>query len=240
MPGTSVVYPGNGLGLPVTESNLSPIKNTKCFVVGLTGGIGSGKSTVAKALADRGASIIDADQIARGLTIQGGSAMPGIAAAFDGQFVSPDGSLDRAAMRASAFSDPALKATLEAILHPLIREEIARKVIEAGSSGAPYIVLEIPLLFDAMTYRQALSRTLCVDCPVSVQVARVKQRSKLSDLEINAIIRSQIPRAIRLQLADDVIENVGSEADLILNVASLHAYYLSLARDFCQIESRNF
>ena len=238
MTGTSVVYPANGL--PVAESNLSPSKNTKCFVVGLTGGIGSGKSTVAKALADRGASIIDADQIARGLTFKGGSAMPKIAAAFDGQFVSPDGALDRAAMRAIAFSDPALKAKLEAILHPLIREEITRKVIEAGNGGASYIVLEIPLLFEGMTYRQSLSRTVCVDCPVSVQVARVKQRSKLSDLEINAIIGSQLPRAIRLQLADDVIENVGSEADLILNVASLHTHYLSLAPDFCQIESRNF
>ena len=224
----------------MTESNPSHIENAKIFVVGLTGGIGSGKSTVAKALAHQRAATIDADHVARDLTCVGGSAMPMIEAAFGGQFISPDGALDRAAMRASAFSDPALKATLEGILHPLIRGEIARKVIDAANGGAPYIVLEIPLLFEGMTYRQALSRTLCVDCPVSVQMARVKLRSKLSEAEINAIIASQIPRAIRLQLADDVIENVDSEVDLITKATSLHARYLSLARDFRQIASENF
>jgi dephospho-CoA kinase len=216
----------------VTESNPSHIESAKIFVVGLTGGIGSGKSSVAKALAHLGAATVDADQVARDLTRAGGRAMPMIGAAFGGQFISPDGALDRAAMRASAFADPALKATLEGILHPLVRQQIAHKVICAANGGAPYIILEIPLLFEGMTYRQALSRTLCVDCPVSVQIARVKLRSKLPEAEIKAIIASQIPRAIRLQLADDVIENVDSEADLIANVASLHTHYMSLARLF--------
>jgi dephospho-CoA kinase len=211
---------------------MSPLDGTKSLVVGLTGGIGSGKSTVAKLFAQQGAATIDADQIARDLTIAGGQAMPMIGAAFGGQFISPDGALDRAAMRVSAFADPTLKARLEDILHPLIREEISQKVTIAAASGAPYIVLEIPLLFDAMSYRQALSRTLAVDCPVSMQIARVKLRSKLSEADVNAIIASQVPRAIRLQLADDVIENVDGEADLLASVALLNARYLSLARLF--------
>ena len=208
------------------------LDSTKSFVVGLTGGIGSGKSTVAKLFAQQGAATIDADQIARDLTIAGGQAMPIIGAAFGGQFISPDGALSRAAMRASAFADPTLKARLEGILHPLIREKISEKVTIAALSGAPYIVLEIPLLFDAMSYRQSLSRTLSVDCPVSTQIARVKLRSKLSEADVNAIIASQVPRAIRLQLADDVIENVAGEADLLASVALLNARYLSLARLF--------
>jgi dephospho-CoA kinase len=211
---------------------MPPLDSRKSFVIGLTGGIGSGKSTVAKLFAQQGAATIDADQIARDLTIAGGQAMPIIGAAFGGQFISPDGALNRAAMRASAFADPTLKARLEGILHPLIREEISQKVAVAALGGAPYIVLEIPLLFDAMSYRQALSRTLSVDCPVSTQIARVKLRSKLSEADVNAIIASQVPRAIRLQLADDVIENVAGEADLLASVASLNARYLSLARLF--------
>jgi dephospho-CoA kinase len=211
---------------------MSPLDGTKSLVVGLTGGIGSGKSTVAKLFAQQGAATIDADQIARDLTIAGGQAMPMIGAAFGGQFISPDGALDRAAMRVSAFADPTLKARLEDILHPLIREEISQKVTIAAASVAPYIVLEIPLLFDAMSYRQALSRTLSVDCPVSMQIARVKLRSKLSEADVNAIIASQVPRAIRLQLADDVIENIHGEADLLASVALLNARYLSLARLF--------
>jgi dephospho-CoA kinase len=211
---------------------MSPLDGTKSLVVGLTGGIGSGKSTVAKLFAQLGAATIDADQIARDLTIAGGQAMPMIGAAFGGQFILPDGALDRAAMRVSAFADPTLKARLEGILHPLIRKEISQKVTIAAASGAPYIVLEIPLLFDAMSYRQALSRTLCVDCPVSMQIARVKLRSKLSEADVKAIIASQVPRAIRLQLADDVIENVAGEADLLACVALLNARYLSLARLF--------
>jgi dephospho-CoA kinase len=230
MLGTSVVYLVSGL--PVTECGTSYLNGRKSMVVGLTGGIGSGKSTVAKLFAQQGAVTIDADQIARDLTIAEGQAMPMIRAAFGGQFTSPDGALDRAAMRVSAFADSALKARLEGILHPLIREEIAQKVNVAGASGAPYIVLEIPLLFDAMSYRQALSRTLSVDCPVSMQTARVKLRSKLSEADVNAIIASQVPRAIRLQLTDDVIENVGSEANLLASVALLNERYVALARHF--------
>jgi dephospho-CoA kinase len=216
----------------VIECSASPFDGTKNFVVGLTGGIGSGKSTVAKLFGQQGAATIDADQIARDLTIAGGQAMPMIGAAFGGKFISPDGALDRAVMRVSAFADPTLKARLEGILHPLIREEISQKVTIAAAGGAPYIVLEIPLLFDAMNYRQVLSRTLSVDCPVSMQIARVKLRSKLSEADVNAIIGSQVPRAVRLQLADDVIENVDGEADLLASVALLNVRYLSLARLF--------
>lgn len=199
------------------------------FVVGLTGGIGSGKSTMARLFADRGAATIDADQISRELTTAKGRAMPMIRDAFGESFVLPDGALNRVVMRERAFADGVSKATLEAILHPFIREEIAHQVTRATVNGAPYVVLEIPLLFEAMSYRNTLSRALCVDCPVSAQIVRVRQRSKLSDAEISAIIAAQIPRAIRLQLADDVIENVSSQNELIAPVTILHKHYLSLA-----------
>jgi dephospho-CoA kinase len=213
----------------VIASNASHHGKAKIFVVGLTGGIGSGKSTVAKLFAKHGAATIDADRISRELTTAKGRAMPTIRDTFGENFISPDGSLNRVVMRERAFADDTVKTTLEAILHPLIREEIAQQVTRAATSGAPYVVLEIPLLFEAMSYRNTLSRTICVDCPVSAQIVRVRQRSKLSDAEINAIIAAQIPRAIRLQLADDVIENVTSQDDLIAPAASLHEHYLSLA-----------
>jgi len=230
MPGTSAVYQADGAR--VAECGMSDIDGTKSLVIGLTGGIGSGKSTIAKLFALHGAAMIDADQIARDLTVAGGQALPMIKAGFGGQFISPDGALDRTLMRAHAFANPTLKARLEGILHPLIREEIFKKVTAEVTRGVPYIVLEIPLLFDAMSYRLALSRTLVVDCPVSMQIARVTLRSTLSVADVNAIIASQVPRAIRLQLTDDVIENGGSEADLLASVARLNARYLSLAKLF--------
>jgi dephospho-CoA kinase len=195
------------------------------LVVGLTGGIGSGKSTVSRLFADHGAAAIDADQISRQLTAADGAAMPSILRTFGERFVLADGALNRVAMREAAFSDQRIKITLEAILHPLIRGEIANQLTRAMNNGAPYVVLEIPLLFEAMSYRNALSRTLCVDCAVRLQIERVRLRSKLSDAEV----RAQVPRALRLQLADDVIENVLTPADLIPAVASFHALYLSLA-----------
>lgn len=199
------------------------------FVVGVTGGIGSGKSTVARLFADQGAATIDADQISRELTAAQGRAMPMIRGTFGENFISPDGSLNRVMMRERVFADDTAKTTLEAILHPLIREEITRQLARAAANGAPYVVMEIPLLFETMSYRNTLSRTLCVDCPVSAQIARVRQRSKLSYAEVNAIIAAQIPRAIRLQLADDVIENVTSHDELIAPVAVLHQHYRLLA-----------
>lgn len=213
----------------VTTSNASHHDKAKIFVVGLTGGIGSGKSTVARLFADQGAATIDADQISRELTSATGRAMPMIRDTFGENFISPDGSLNRVVMREHAFADGTVKTTLEAILHPLIREEIAQRMTHAATNDAPYVVLEIPLLFEAMSYRNALSRTLCVDCPVSAQIARVRQRSKLSEAEVNAIIATQIPRAIRLQLACDLIENVTSQNDLIAPIAVLHQHYLFLA-----------
>lgn len=210
-------------------SSASHLGKAKIFVVGLTGGIGSGKSTVARLFADLGAATIDADQISRELTTAKGRAMPMIRDTLGENFISPDGSLNRVVMRERAFADDTVKTTLEAILHPLIREEIGQQLTHAATNGAPYVVLEIPLLFEAMSYRDTLSRTLCVDCPMSAQIARVRQRSKLSDAEINAIIAAQIPRAIRLQLVDDVLENVASQDDLIAPVTILHEHYLSLA-----------
>jgi dephospho-CoA kinase len=216
----------------VAASITSSDYKAKIFVVGLTGGIGSGKSTIAKLFADLGAATIDADQISRELTSAMGRAMPMVCETFGESFVSPDGSLNRVVMRERAFADVAVKASLEAILHPLIRDEIAHQVTAAAANGEPYVVLEIPLLFEVMSYRNRLSRTLSVDCPVSTQIARVRQRSKLSEADVNAIIASQVPRAIRLQLADDVIENVNGEADLLASVALLDVRYRSLARLF--------
>ncbi len=198
-------------------------------MVGLTGGIGSGKSTVAQIFSALGVATIDADAIARALTAPGGGAMASIRTAFGDDVIGSDGALDRAEMRARAFADNGLKAKLEAILHPLIRTQTQHQIAMAAANGAPYIVLEIPLLFEAMTYRNTLARTLTIDCPIHAQVERVRQRSKLPDAEINAIIAAQIPRAIRLQLTDDLIENVGNRDDLTASVAALHSRYKLMA-----------
>jgi len=196
------------------------------FVVGLTGGIGSGKSAAADLFAARGALMVDTDQIAHQLTAPGGAAMEAIRAAFGNGVVAADGALNRPAMRALAFEDPGTRKRLEAILHPMIRAESERLCLAATT---PYVMLVVPLLIESGTYRQRVRRLCVVDCPEEVQVARVMQRSGLEERQVRAIMAAQASRAERLAAADDVIDNGGSYEQLAAQVERLHAAYLQLA-----------
>jgi dephospho-CoA kinase len=196
------------------------------YVVGLTGGIGSGKTTVAGRLGALGAAVIDTDEIARELTGPAGAAMEKLRAEFGARFVGADGSLDRAAMRALAFEDPTARARLEAILHPAIRARGDELLAEASG---PYAVLVVPLLFETGGYRRRAARTLLVDCPEDLQASRVAARSGLAPAEVRRIMDAQWPRWRRLQLADDVIWNGGEEGALAPQCERLHRFYLGNA-----------
>ncbi len=196
------------------------------FVVGLTGGIGSGKSAAADAFSALGASIVDTDRIAHELTAAGGAAIPPIRAAFGPDVIAADGALDRAAMRRRVFADPAEKTRLEAILHPRIREEGARRT---AAAAGPYVVLVVPLLVESGGYRDRVDRVAVVDCPESLQVARVVARSGLSPEEVHRIMAAQASRDERLAAADDVIVNDAGLEKLRARVAELHRSYLAMA-----------
>jgi dephospho-CoA kinase len=200
------------------------------YVIGLTGGIGSGKSTVADLFAELGVALIDTDAIAHDLTTAQGDAMVAIREAFGAAAVGPDGALDRSAMRERVFRSPESKSRLEAILHPQIRRAAQRAIAAAPGTGAPYVLLIVPLLFEAMGFRGEVARALAVDCPTGLQVTRVRERSGLADDIIAGIMRAQIPRAVRLQLADDVIVNTRAVSDLDAQVSAMHAQYCRLAR----------
>lgn len=188
--------------------------------VGLTGGIGSGKSTAAGILAKLGAAVIDADEISRGLTAARGAALDSLRDAFGETLVPPGGALDRAAMRKLAFSDPAARARLEAILHPLIREESARQLAQATG---PYAILAVPLLFESGSHAGRVDRVVVMDLDEEIQVRRTVARSGLSPAEVRAIMATQWPRWRRLQSADEVLWNGGDVAALQAQCERLHA-----------------
>lgn len=196
------------------------------FTVGLTGGIGSGKSTVADCFAALGVPVIDTDVIARELTAPGGAALEAIRAVFGATVMQADGTLDRAALRRRVFSDSAARHQLEAILHPRIRQVVEQKL---ATLTAPYALIVIPLLVETGGYRDVLNRVLVVDCPEAVQIARVRARSGLAHGEIKAILAAQAGRAERLAAADDIIVNTASLEALRAEVAALHQRYLALA-----------
>ena len=177
--------------------------------IGLTGGIGSGKSTVLAMLQELGATAIDADAISRATTAPGGAAIPLIAQKFGAGFIGPDGALDRAKMRERAYAHPEARRELEQIIHPLVGQESARQVEAALAAGARCIVFDIPLLVESGRWRRQVDRVLVVDCEPETQVARVTARSGLSPDEVRAIIAAQAPRALRLAAADLVICNEG-------------------------------
>lgn len=181
--------------------------------IGLTGGIGSGKSTVGGFLAALGAALIDADQIARATTAAGGAAMPAIRAAFGDPFVDSNGALDRARMRAYAFTDPQARAQLEGIIHPLVTLHSAQAAQDAERAGAPLIVFDIPLLAESGRWARRLDAVLVVDCPEEVQIERVIRRNGLQREVVQGIIRSQATRTARLSVADAVLFN-GADCSL--------------------------
>jgi dephospho-CoA kinase len=214
------------------------------YAVGLTGGIGSGKSTVADCFAALGVPVIDTDAIARDLTAPGGAALEPIRAAFGEAAMQEDGALDRAAMRRRVFADAAARHQLEAILHPRIRQVVEQALAKLA---APYALIVIPLLVQHQdrpegerlaayplrvktgAYRDVLNRVLVVDCPESLQIARVKARSGLAEDEVKAILAAQVSRDERLTAADDILLNTGSLEALHAEVARLHQRYLALA-----------
>ena len=179
----------------------------KALHLGITGGIGSGKSTVAALLAKKGALVIDADAISRASTAVGGAAIPAIAASFGLDMITPDGALDRTQMRNRIFSDSAAKARLEAIIHPLVAAQIAQATLLAEKTDTPCIVFDIPLLVESGHWRSKLDKILVVDCSEATQVARATQRSGLAAEEVKKIIASQTSRVERLRAADIVIDN---------------------------------
>jgi len=195
------------------------------LVVALTGGMGSGKSSVATLFAGLGVPVIDADEISRTLTAARSPVLNLIAEAFGDGFIDADGHLDRAGLRALVFLDPAARARLESILHPRIRAEMRRQL---GSLSAPYVVIEIPLLFETRQTDLA-DRILVVDLPESEQISRVQSRSGLHPDEIRRILGSQASRSCRLEGADDIIDNSGDPVALADQVNRLHRDYLDLA-----------
>jgi dephospho-CoA kinase len=197
------------------------------FVVGLTGGIGSGKSAAAEEFARLGAAVVDTDAIAHELTRAGGAAVAGVRRVLGDGYVDAAGGMDRAKVRALVFADAAAKARLESLLHPMIRAESERRI---AAADAPYVVHVVPLLIESPDYRQRVQRVLVVDCLPQVQKERVRQRSGLAEDEIKRIIGAQLPRAARLAAADDVIDNSGSLAALHKQVQALHRRYLQMAR----------
>lgn len=194
------------------------------FIVGLTGGIGSGKSAAATLFAALGAAVVDTDAIAHELTAPGGAAIDPIRNAFGAAVIAPNGALERAAMRRRVFADAQAKARLEAILHPMIRAEANRR---SATCRAPYVILVVPLLVESGGY--SVQRMVVVDCPEDVQVARVMSRNGLTAEEARAIMAAQAGRAQRLAAADDVIDNGGDLAALRPQVEALHRQYLEMA-----------
>ena len=197
------------------------------FSIGLTGGIGSGKSTVADLFAAHGAAVIDTDLIALQLTAAGGRAIEAIKLAFGAGFITASGAMDRDKMRVTVFANPSEKKRLETILHPLIREETEYAAAQAEGT---YLLFVVPLLVESGLWKQRVSRVLTIDCSEEIQIRRVMQRNKLTEPQVRAIMATQAPREARLAAADDIIVNENDTAALIPQVQRLHDLYVSLAR----------
>ena len=197
-------------------------------VIGLTGGIGSGKTTVSDLFEELGIEVVDADVVSRQLTAVNGGAMPDIVKHFGPEAASPDSSMNRKFIRELVFSDPAAKTALENILHPLIRKECQRQL---DASQSPYTILSVPLLIESPFWRSSIDRLLVVEAPEALRIERVVQRSHLTPEAVKKIISTQATTAQRLDAADDVIENVGNCEMLKAPVLKLHSLYLALTKE---------
>ena len=203
------------------HSTLTALKG-QIPLIGLTGGIGSGKSLVAKRLAELGATVIDSDQIAHDITAPHGAAIPLIQASFGTELLAADGSLDRPKMRRLAFNDPNALHLLEAITHPLIHAETLRQASQAHENGALYLVFMVPLLVESGNWSQLIDHLIVVDCPQELQIARVMQRSNLDRRQIEQIMSKQASREDRLAAADMILLNDGGLDKLIPQIDGLH------------------
>lgn len=211
-------------------------KQTRPYSVGLTGGIGSGKSTVGNAFAEYGIAVIDTDAIAHAMTAPGGAGIEPIRAAFGPEFIDADGAMDRARMRDRVFNKPEERLRLEGLLHPLIRAETAR---QASAATSAYVILMIPLLVEAAKrdarWRERFDRIAVVDCSEATQVARVMSRNGFTEEAVRRILAAQATRAERLAAADDVIDNEGGPQAIGPQVERLHRDYLQFARAAGQV-----
>jgi dephospho-CoA kinase len=202
------------------------------LVIALTGGIGSGKTSVANLLAELGATVIDTDEIAHELTAAGQTGARRIGEAFGEEYLDATGALDRKRMRELVFADAAAKQRLESLLHPLIRAEVKTRIENAAKKPreeVPYIVIVVPLLIETGAYRKLARRVLVVDCDEPQQIARVMHRSGLTPAAVKAIMANQVSREDRLRHADDVVLNDGDLQTLRAAVAALHQKYLDLS-----------
>ncbi len=196
------------------------------LTIGLTGGIGCGKSSVARIFSALGATVIDTDEIAHRLAEKGTPTLAAIIERFGSSYQLPDGNLDRASLRKLVFSDQTAKEQLETLLHPLIKQQV---IAEMGAARGPYIILVIPLFFETGAYRDLVDRVLVVDCDEDQQIARTMSRSQLSIEEVRSIMAHQTPRAERIQQADDILSNRSSHVDIEKQAQELHQHYLTLA-----------
>jgi dephospho-CoA kinase len=199
-------------------------------LIGLTGGIGSGKTAVSNLLAQLGAGIVDTDLIAHQITAPGGKAIPLIQDHFGAEFIDSSGALDRAKMRSLVFQNLEAKKALEAITHPLIRQETLRQAVQLADAGVPYLLLVVPLLIESGTWIDQIDYLVVVDCPEETQIQRVMHRSNLSRTEVEAILKAQASRQERLALANAVIDNQGKLSELKTAVQELHQKILGIKK----------
>ena len=212
------------------QASLDSLKG-RLPLVGLTGGIGSGKTAVSDEMAKLGAGIVDTDLIAHQITAPDGPAIALIQKQFGVEFIDPSGALDRVKMRSLVFANPEARKSLETITHPLIREETVRQAKKLIEEKVPYLVFVVPLLIESGNWLSLLDYLVVVDCPEEVQIERVMHRSKLPRNEVESILQAQTSRQERIAHADIVIENQGSLEDLQAQVLDLHQKILRIQRD---------
>ena len=210
-----------------TQADLKALKG-QIPLIGLTGGIGSGKTAVSDLLGKLGAGIIDTDLISHQITARGGKAIPLIAKAFGADFIDPQGALIRPKMRTAVFEDPRARKVLEQITHPLIQEETSKQALKLAKSGVPYLVFVVPLLIESGSWVKLVDYLVVVDCPEETQIQRVMQRNNMTRSDVENILKAQTSRNVRLAAANAVIENQGSLDALKSEVLSLHQQLLKI------------
>tara|TARA_R110000824_G_scaffold372077_2_gene561984 strand:- start:16116 stop:16718 length:603 start_codon:yes stop_codon:yes gene_type:complete len=200
------------------------------MIIGLTGGIGSGKSTVARAFETLGAASVDADDVAREIVLLGEPALLAIKNRFGDQVIHQDGTLNRVALRDIIFKDPEQRQWLESVTHPKIRERLLQHLAQLKTQGAPYVLLVSPLLFES-GQNALVNRAIVVDVPQALQLSRTQQRDGVSESQVHAILAAQLSREQRLAQADDVIDNSGDHASMMEQVVRLDQRYRQLLND---------
>ena len=212
------------------QADLKALKG-KIPLIGLTGGIGSGKTAVSDLLGELGAGIIDTDLISHQITAPGGKAIPLIAKAFGADFIDPQGALIRPKMRTLVFENPGARKVLEQITHPLIQEETAKQAFELAKSGAPYLVFVVPLLIESGSWIKLIDYLVVVDCPEETQIQRVMHRNNMTRSDVENVLKAQTNRNTRLAAANTVIENQGSLDELKSEVLNLHQKLLKILEE---------